>query len=426
MRKILRQVICLAMCFLLVTPALSAYADDTAAQECDTTLRLSLSFDKVRYRPGQSAVLTVSALGLDDERNAGLRLVDLQTYIKFSDTMVAACEPVLNPALSETITNENEKGFQVTVLRPDVLVLYFYSDEGLDLQELADEEGRLELGTVTFSLNNTTGRIFAEFAERDENGDYDYAHLGECSPDSTSMPEMIECTLGSRVEAAVRVTGSSHIDRGPTGKTENVGDVDVPKTDIPFEPDEKFEDLEDYPWAEDAIYALRDKGIITGVSNTEFAPQKNITRGDFVLILSRMLGFEGEVEDNFPDVPKDSYYYTAIGRAKAAGIAIGYGVDFKPERVVSRQELVALAYRAFVRYGYIKEAANTDALEVFADKEDIHEYARLPMASMVSAGVIQGAFGMLTPLENATRAETAVMCARLYDLLEQAETEADK
>ena len=427
MRKTVYSIICLMMCFLLLAPSLPAFADGEGTEAFDNAVRLSLAFDKVRYRPGEDAVLTVSALGLDDERNAGLRLIDLQTYIRFSDAMVQSCVPEMNAALSEKIANESEKGFYVTNLYTDVLGLYFYSYEGVDLQGLADEEGRLVLGTVTFSLKNLTGTIFAEFAQRDENGMYDYAHLAERSQADTALPKTMECTVGSRVEAAVRTTGRNKID--VPDRVENLVNPDVPKTDIPdvpIDPDSKFEDLDDYQWAQDAIYELRDRGIITGVSSTEFAPQKPITRGDFVLILSRMLGLEGPADDNFPDVPKDSYYYTAIGRAKAAGIALGYGVDFKPERVVNRQELITLAYRAFLRYGYIQEAANTRALEDFLDRESIHEYARVPIASMISADIIEGAFGMIHPLDNATRAEAAVMCARLNRLIEKAEAQADK
>ena len=48
-------------------------------------------------------------------------------------------------------------------------------------------------------------------------------------------------------------------------------------------------DLADFAWAKDAIYALKKRGIISGVSDTEFAPASNIKRGDFILILTRML-----------------------------------------------------------------------------------------------------------------------------------------
>lgn len=178
-----------------------------------------------------------------------------------------------------------------------------------------------------------------------------------------------------------------------------------------------FTDLSGYDWAEDAIYALKAKGIISGISETEFAPANNIKRGDFILMLTRMLNIDTPFTENFEDVPTDSYYYNAIGKAKAAGIAQGSGTDFMPEQTITRQDLITLAYRAFLNKGYITEVSDLTALDVFNDKADISEYANAPMASMVAAGIIKGSDGKVNPLGNATRAETAVMCSRLVELM---------
>lgn len=178
-----------------------------------------------------------------------------------------------------------------------------------------------------------------------------------------------------------------------------------------------FTDLSGYDWAEDAIYDLKAKGIISGISETEFAPANNIKRGDFILMLTRMLNIDTPFTENFEDVPTDSYYYNAIGKAKAAGIAQGSGTDFMPEQTITRQDLITLAYRAFLNKGYITEVSDLTALDVFNDKADISEYANAPMASMVAAGIIKGSNGKVNPLGNATRAETAVMCSRLVGLM---------
>ena len=180
---------------------------------------------------------------------------------------------------------------------------------------------------------------------------------------------------------------------------------------------ETFTDLENYAWAKDAVYTLKNKGIISGISDTEFAPANNIKRGDFILILTRMLGVNNEFTENFADVPESAYYYQAIGSAKAAGIAQGSGESFMPENSITRQDLITLAYRAFLAKGYITETDDTAQLDVFADKGDISDYAGIAMASMVKAGIIQGSNGNVNPKGNATRAEVAVMCARLCELM---------
>lgn len=178
----------------------------------------------------------------------------------------------------------------------------------------------------------------------------------------------------------------------------------------------QFVDLANYPWATESIYSLKEKGIITGTSETTFSPAANIKRGDFILILTRMLGITGG-SDNFADVPAGSYYYDAISSAKAAGIAKGDGDHFMPDHSITRQDLITLAYRAFLNKGYIQKVADTSALEVFSDKNLVADYAKEAMASMVSAGIIKGSDGGVNPTGNATRAEVAVMCARLAALM---------
>ncbi len=178
-----------------------------------------------------------------------------------------------------------------------------------------------------------------------------------------------------------------------------------------------FTDLANYGWAENAIYTLKDKGIISGISNTEYAPANNIKRGDFILILSRMLKLENTFTENFADVPESAYYYDALGKAKAAGIASGDGVNFMPENTITRQDLITLAYRAFLNAGYIEETTDYSVLDQFADKAEITDYATAPLASMVAAGIITGDGTNVNPKGFATRAEVAVMCERLLALM---------
>ncbi len=185
----------------------------------------------------------------------------------------------------------------------------------------------------------------------------------------------------------------------------------------PSNPNEPFTDLTYYDWAKESIYLLKDNGIINGVTATQYAPQNNIRRADFILILTRMLSINDQFSDNFADVPQDAYYYSAVGSAKQAGIATGNGIEFMPENSITRQDLITLAYRAFLSKGYIQQTDDTSVLNEFKDEASISDYARVAMASMVKAGIIQGADGLVNPHGNATRAEVAVMCARLWRII---------
>lgn len=136
-----------------------------------------------------------------------------------------------------------------------------------------------------------------------------------------------------------------------------------------------------------------------------------------MLILVRMLGLNEEFTENFADVPATSYYYNAIGIAKAAGIAKGSGDNFMPDDTITRQDLITLAYRSFLNMGYISATEDYSSLDEFNDKNLIADYAVEAMASMVKAGIIKGSDGSVNPQGFATRAEVAVMCSRLLDLM---------
>lgn len=204
---------------------------------------------------------------------------------------------------------------------------------------------------------------------------------------------------------------------GSSGGGFSGGGATTPGTTTQPSTTETFTDLANHAWAKDAIYTLKNKGIISGVSDTEFAPANNIKRGDFILILTRMLSVNDTFTENFADVPESAYYYNAVGSAKAAGIAQGSGENFMPENSITRQDLITLAYRAFLAKGYITETTDLTSLDTFGDKDSISDYAKTSMASMVKAGIIQGADGNVNPQGNATRAEVAVMCARLVELM---------
>ena len=260
---------------------------------------------------------------------------------------------------------------------------------------------------ITGLLANTT--YYVQIATKNSDG------TGEFSDTANAKTDADTTTVGGGGGGAGGGGGSSS-SGGSTGGSTGGGAI-YPTTPTTPEKTETFTDLENHAWAKDSIYALKAKGIISGVSETEFAPANNIKRGDFILILTRMLSVDNDFTENFADVPESAYYYNAVGSAKAAGIASGDGANFMPEASITRQDLITLAYRAFLAKGYIEETEDNTVLDAFADKDNISDYAAAPMASMVKAGIIQGSEGNVNPKGNATRAEVAVMCARLSELM---------
>ena len=262
--------------------------------------------------------------------------------------------------------------------------------------------------TVTTDITSLSAgtTYYVQIAAKNVSGTGEYSDIANAKTNSDS-------TQGGGGGGGGGTGGSG----GNSGGGFSGGGATTPGTTTQPSTTETFTDLENHAWAKDAIYTLKNKGIISGVSDTEFAPANNIKRGDFILILTRMLSVNDTFTENFADVPESAYYYNAVGSAKAAGIAQGSGENFMPENSITRQDLITLAYRAFLAKGYITETTDLTSLDTFGDKDSISDYAKTSMASMVKAGIIQGADGNVNPQGNATRAEVAVMCARLCELM---------
>ncbi|MBR3391408.1 MAG: S-layer homology domain-containing protein [Firmicutes bacterium] len=168
-----------------------------------------------------------------------------------------------------------------------------------------------------------------------------------------------------------------------------------------------FTDLGNHAWASDAIYDLVSKGVVKGIGGTSYGPAQNIKRGDFMLMLVRAYDLKADFRENFKDVAAGSYYYDAIGIAKAQGIAQGDGVSFKPEAPITRQEAMALLYRTLNITGHDMDSYSV-ALNTFTDVDKVADWAVEPIGALVGAEIIQGSNDQLNPLGNMTRAEMAV------------------
>ncbi len=176
-----------------------------------------------------------------------------------------------------------------------------------------------------------------------------------------------------------------------------------------------FDDLESAAWAKYSIEVLASKGILKGISEKEYNPRAYITRADFLYSLMRTLGVDAWVDGNFDDIGGNAYYYKEIAIAKKLGITNGTGNNkFNPDAGITRQDMMVLTARALKVLKKLKEQGAASDLEKFADKSLISAYAIDSVAAIVKEGLIVGSGNKLSPLDNTTRAETAVFIYRIY------------
>ncbi|WP_186667823.1 S8 family serine peptidase [Sporosarcina sp. BP05] len=173
-------------------------------------------------------------------------------------------------------------------------------------------------------------------------------------------------------------------------------------------------------FAKDEINKLAAKGIIQGKTETNFAPNAQITRAEFTVLLARALDLPlKEYAGTFSDVnTSKKWAYAAVEAAAHAGIVNGTtGGKFNPDAPIKREEIAAMVIRA-IEYQDKTKLTNLDTPANFKDHGSIGAFAIDSVYKANALGVILGNNGQFNPKNNATRAEAAVMLYRALDKLE--------
>ena len=166
-----------------------------------------------------------------------------------------------------------------------------------------------------------------------------------------------------------------------------------------------FSDVPESAWYYQYVLDAANKGLVTGYEDGTFKPMNNITRGDFALIVTRMLGVDEDdleyVTTPFSDVNDKTYNAKAISYCAENGFISGYeDGTFKPTKNISRQEAAKVLATAL-------KLSGTTA-EKFKDDASIASWASGYVYACKAAGIIDGDNkGNFNPKKMITRAETA-------------------
>ena len=176
----------------------------------------------------------------------------------------------------------------------------------------------------------------------------------------------------------------------------------------------KYDDMEQAPWASEAVAYLVGRGILNPVDR--LYPQSNITRDEFMKILVLAFGvYDSEATSDFDDVPSDSWQYPYVSSAKKLNITSGISAtEFGANELIAREQLITLAYRAAEICGISMEE---EVGEVFDDYDEISDYARKAVAVFKNSGILSGdENNRFNPKNNASRAEAVKI---IYELLQK-------
>lgn len=179
-----------------------------------------------------------------------------------------------------------------------------------------------------------------------------------------------------------------------------------------------FDDLDTVTWAYEAISALADAKIISGKSDTKFAPRDKIKREEFVKMIVSALDEEpSQYTDTFKDVNENAWYAGYVLKAYQLNIVNGIGNDlFGSGANITRQDMAVIIYNAMTKKGI-----NLETQELaFSDKDLISDYAKHAVSALTKAGIINGLDdNTFNPAGDATRAEAAKMIYGMYSIIKK-------
>ena len=175
-------------------------------------------------------------------------------------------------------------------------------------------------------------------------------------------------------------------------------------------PSETFNDVTTDKWYYDEVMTAANKGWINGTKPGYFEPEADMTRGQFVTIVARIMNYDESAysKSAFPDVDSDIYYSAAAAFCKEQNIIDGDDKgNFNGEDPITREEMAKIMCQALQLKVTIPE-------KTYADDVEIAQWAKGYVYACQEAGIMEGSGDNFNPRDNATRAEGAAVLVRAF------------
>lgn len=168
-------------------------------------------------------------------------------------------------------------------------------------------------------------------------------------------------------------------------------------------PTPAFKDLPANYWASEYINSLADKGIIKGVTATEFKPGADITRGQFTSLLVRSFGLTAKGKTPFKDV--GGALSTEIAAAYENGITKGITAKtFEPNKPITRAQMATMLIRAYEKQNGAVKTGNAP----FSDLSKLDSEMKAAVLKAAELKFMEGFGGKeFKPNSKANRAQAA-------------------
>ncbi|MCG8501683.1 MAG: S-layer homology domain-containing protein [Firmicutes bacterium] len=184
----------------------------------------------------------------------------------------------------------------------------------------------------------------------------------------------------------------------------------------------EFADVENH-WSKVFVNEMGSRMVVYGVDKDTYAPDRNVSRGEFAAILVRALGLTDKGGERvFPDVKRTDWEFGAVYTAYEYGLVNGYNDGmFRPDDEITREKAMVMVARAMqiakLKTG-VTEEEKLALLSQFDDRDKVSEWAEDSVAAVIKYNIVNGHNGLLRPDEHISRAETAAMVMRMLEKAE--------
>lgn len=181
-----------------------------------------------------------------------------------------------------------------------------------------------------------------------------------------------------------------------------------------------FVDVSESDWYFYAVDYVSIRGYMNGTSNNRFSPSQLMTRAQFVTVLYNITGRPYiEYTNKFTDVPNSQWYTSPVMWAYKNGITSGISNTlFGTDSEITREQLVKMLYSYDKTQKHLFNNVSSTALNSFTDKNQVSDWALEAMRWAVTNDIINGT-GVdgkyLDPQGKADRAQCAQIIKNYLD-----------
>lgn len=175
-----------------------------------------------------------------------------------------------------------------------------------------------------------------------------------------------------------------------------------------------YSDVPESHWAAENVARATELGLFQGVGGGRFGLGQPISRAAFATAMVRLFGWEAvsPAEPSYSDVPRDSWYYTAVETLLANGAVAASSRTFRPEEELTRSDMASMLMRGLGYTSLAGAAASYGG--PFIDVTVNPGFITLSYDLGIMVGQGNGRFN---PDGAATREQAATVLVRIHEQL---------